>query len=175
MDEFTVFAKTPRGIAEVAVRGGSLSLMARRVLIMIDGRRTVTDLAPLLQPGEIEAVITLLENQGFVQRVGPGAPATLMPQTLVPRGVRGIDTAGLLDDTADGEERTLMTLDEARRRAVRELNDRLGPDAETMSIRIEQCQSADELRDRLREAERLVAGFLGEAAAQDFVRALRRR
>jgi hypothetical protein len=68
-----------------------------------------------------------------------------------------------------------MTLDEARRRAVRELNDRLGPDATTMSIRIEQCTNAEDLRERLREAERLVAGFLGDLVAQDFVRALRRR
>jgi hypothetical protein len=43
-----------------------------------------------------------------------------------------------------------------------------------MSMRIEKCKNADELRDRLREAERLVAGMIGEAAAQDYVRALRR-
>jgi hypothetical protein len=44
-----------------------------------------------------------------------------------------------------------------------------------MAIRIEHCRNVDELRDRLREAERLVAGFLGENAAQEFVRAMRRR
>ena len=73
------------------------------------------------------------------------------------------------------EERNLLTLEEAKRRAVRELLDRLGPDGDQMAQRIERCRNADELRERLREAERLIAGFFNESAAQDFVRALRRR
>jgi hypothetical protein len=44
-----------------------------------------------------------------------------------------------------------------------------------MAMRIENARNADELKERVREAERLVAGYLGEAAAQDYMRALRRR
>jgi hypothetical protein len=44
-----------------------------------------------------------------------------------------------------------------------------------MAMRIEACRSIDEFRERVREAERYVAGALGTAAAQDYLRALRRR
>jgi hypothetical protein len=118
-------------------------------------------------------VVAQLEARGYVQRVGD-APAEADALLSAQADEHGAYAEGAI--TVDSvEERTLLTLAEARRRAVRELTDRLGPDASTMSIRIEQCGNADELRDRLREAERLVAGLLGEAAAQDFVRSLRRR
>jgi hypothetical protein len=173
MDEQLVFSKTSKGVAEVAARSAALGMAARRVLILVDGKRTVADLAPLLKPGEIMGVIAALEDQGFIARPAaaeaPARPATRtmdLPPSVAPLDVNTVGGAV--------EERILLTLDEAKRRAVRELVDRLGPDADGMSVRIEQSRTADELRDRLREAERLVAGFLSEAAAQDYMRALRR-
>jgi len=74
-----------------------------------------------------------------------------------------------------GEDRLVASFESVKRRAVRELSDRLGPDAEVMAVRIEHCRTTEELRQRLHEAERLVAGMLGDAHAQDFLRALRRR
>ncbi|MCX7901343.1 MAG: hypothetical protein N2483_03450 [Burkholderiaceae bacterium] len=166
IDEHSVYAKTPKGAAEVAARSGALSLAARRVLIMIDGRRSVAELAPLARPGEIAQIIETLESQGFVQRVvGVGEAAPAASET--PLGDAGSE------DAAD--ERLAASLEAIKRRAVRELADRLGPDAEVMAGRIEQCRTPEELRQRLQEAERLVAGILGAAQAQDFVRALRRR
>ena len=47
-----------------------------------------------------------------------------------------------------------MTLEEAKRRAVRELTDRLGPGAESLAIRIEGCKTIEDFRERVREAER---------------------
>ncbi|MCE2644863.1 MAG: hypothetical protein LW835_06505 [Burkholderiaceae bacterium] len=169
MDERLVYSKTPKGTAEMAARSAALSMGARRVLILVDGKRTVADLAPLLKPGEIDGVLAQLEAQGFISRnqsFEPTRPAT-----------RALDLSVSLDVSTVGglvEERNLLTLDEAKRRAVRELIELLGPDGETMSLRIEQCRNGDELRDRVREAERLVAGVLGEASAQDYMRALRR-
>ncbi|HUN91455.1 MAG TPA: hypothetical protein VMU33_05335 [Burkholderiaceae bacterium] len=175
IDERVVFAKTAEGIAEVRARAFGLSLSARRVLIMVDGTRSVSELSPLLRPGEIDAVLMQLESMRLVFRVDPDAQGV----EDGPEEQAGAP-ARLNDGAAPGsepvaEESHMATVDGAKRRAVRELNERLGPDAETMAIRIEQCRGVDELRDRLREAERLVAGFLGESAAQEFVRAMRRR
>jgi hypothetical protein len=172
MDERLIFSKTSKGVAEVAARSAALSLAARRILIMVDGKRTIADLAVLLKPGEIDDVLNALETQGFIVRSGGDAAARAATRPLdVPTmsGPLDVNTVG-----GEFEERNLLTLEEAKRRGVRELLDRLGPDGETMSMRIEQCRNADELRERLREAERLVAGMIGEAAAQDYVRALRR-
>jgi hypothetical protein len=180
MDDGVVYAKSSKGVAEVAERTGGLSLSARRVLIMIDGKRSVRELAPLLKPGEIDGVIALLEAQGYIQRRSEPDDTFLAARTNVaPDAAIRSPGPPTLDVPTGGheipEERNLVTIDEAKRRAVRELHDRLGPDADLMATRIERCRTAEELRDRLREAERLVAGFLNEAAAQDFVRALRRR
>lgn len=175
MDEKQVYTKTAKGVAEVAARGGALSLAARRILIMVDGKRSVADLAPLARPGEIDGLIATLEAQGYIQRVHGAEAAAARPaaRTSELPTVAGIEVHSL--GTDPGEERALLTLDEAKRRAVRALTDRLGPDAEVISIRIEHCRSAEELRDRIREAERIVAGLLGEAAVAEFVRALRGR
>ena len=80
-------------------------------------------------------------------------------------------------EAGDGfaEDRPAGDFDSVKRRAIRELADRLGPDAEVMASRIDQCRSTEELRQRLHEAERLVAGMLGEMQAQEFLRTLRRR
>ncbi|MCU0950534.1 MAG: hypothetical protein MUC68_05605 [Burkholderiaceae bacterium] len=178
-----IYSKTPKGVAEVAARGGALSMAARRVLIMIDGKRSLGELAAMLRNSDLDGVIGLLEGQGFVQRASGGAPATVSiglraddsavaPVAREPAPREALDVNTVSNDL---DERPLLTIEEAKRRAVRELNERLGPEAEIMSVRLEQTRSADELRDRLREAERLVAGLLGEAAAADYLRALRRR
>ncbi|HXF46879.1 MAG TPA: hypothetical protein VNK91_12255 [Burkholderiaceae bacterium] len=164
IDERLVYAKTPKGAAEVAARSGGLSLAARRVLIMVDGKRTVAELAPLARPGEIATILEALEAQGFVQPVNSAAVRAAVAEPA------GVDSG---DELAD--ERLVATLEAVKRRAVRELSDRLGPDAEVMAVRIEQCRTPDELRQRLHEAERLVAGILGDAQGQEFLRALRRR
>jgi hypothetical protein len=163
LDDWFVYAKTAKGVAEVSSRSGAVSLAARRVLIMIDGKRTVAELAPLARTGEIGTIIEQLEAQGLVHPVHPGAPASAAAPEL----------AEPSDEV--GEERVSTNFEVVKRRAVRELSDRLGPDAEVMAVRIEHCRSTDELRQRLREAERLVAGMLGDARAQEFLRALRRR
>ena len=62
MDGSVVYTKTAKGIAEIATRTAQLSMTARRVLIMVDGKRTVDELAVLLRPGEIDGVIAQLES-----------------------------------------------------------------------------------------------------------------
>jgi hypothetical protein len=184
LNERLVFAKTPKGVTEVANRGGALPMSARRILIMVDGKRTLGELAGMLRNAEVDNVIGLLETQGFIQRQGGGVPPSTVsavrveepareapqPQQLQPREALEVNTV-----SNDAEDRALLTIEEAKRRAVRELTERLGPEAEIMSVRLEQARTAEELRERLREAERLVAGLLGEAAASDYLRALRTR
>src|SRR5262249_7287182 len=163
LGDWLVYAKTAKGAAEVASRSGAVSLAARRVLIMIDGKRTLAQLAPLARTGEISAIVEQLETQGLVQPVQAGAAATT-PMFAPPEAE---------DEYA--EDRLGGNFESVKRRAIRELADRLGPDSEVMASRIDQCRSTEELRQRLHEAERLVAGMLGEMQAQEFLRALRRR
>jgi hypothetical protein len=170
MDGSIVYSKTPKGVAEVAARSAQLSMTTRRVLIMVDGKRTIDELAVLLRPGEIDAVITQLESAGLIQR--NSATHAIDVPTVAGRVLESVapTTQGGAPD-----EQNPMTLDEAKRRAVRELTDRLGPGAEAQAIRIEGCKTIEDFRERVREAERLVTAALGPAAAQDYLRALRKR
>jgi hypothetical protein len=172
MDGSLVYSKTPKGVAEIAARSAQLSMTTRRVLIMIDGKRSIDELAVLLRPGEIDAVITQLESAGLIQR--SSASASLDVPTIAGRVVDALpNTQG--PPPAAGEDANPMTLEEAKRRAVRELTERLGPEAETLSLRIEACRTIEDFRERVREAERFVSAALGPAAAGEYLRALRRR
>jgi predicted dinucleotide-utilizing enzyme len=169
MDGTLIYAKTPKGVAEVAARTAQLPMTSRRVLIMMDGKRTLDELAVLVKPGEIDAIVTQLESAGLAQKANEAAaPAD-------GRGVEPEPPATVATTVIDERELSPITLEEAKRRAVRELNERLGPEAEVIALRIEACRTIEEFRERVREAERFVATALGAAGAQDYLRALRRR
>jgi hypothetical protein len=170
MDGSLVYAKTPKGTAEVGARSAQLAMTARRVLIMIDGKRTVDELAMLVRPGELDGILGQLEGAGLIQRAS--SAASLDVPTV---GRTETESAPTTQGPGPGEDSAAITLDEAKRRAVRELTDRLGPDAESLAMRIEACRSIEDFRERVREAERFVAALLGPAAAADYLRALRRR
>ncbi|MFO0233709.1 MAG: hypothetical protein ACK51M_11765, partial [Burkholderiales bacterium] len=76
-----VYAKTPQGSDEVATRRHGLAMRVRQLLILVDGRRCVADLAKLVPERDLVAHLALLEDQGFVVRadVPPaGAPLGLV-------------------------------------------------------------------------------------------------
>ncbi len=172
MDGTLVYSKTPRGIAEISLRSAQLPMTARRVLIMIDGKRTVDDLSILGRPGEIENAIVSLERGGLIQRLS--YQGSIDVPTLNGRdtdtGLGGPSTSGELD-----ERDNPITLEEVKRRAVRGLHDRLGPEADSLAMRIEACRSIEEFRTCVRQAERVISSALGAGAAQDYLKALRRR
>jgi hypothetical protein len=191
MNNKLIYAKTPKGVAEVGNRSGGLSMAVRRVLIMTDGKRSVGELQAMLGATDTGDILSMLSELGHVQVAAgaPAAPATapmspglngaintsVNAPITVPLSPSGIDVLDVATQSSRAEERLLLPLDEVRRRAVRELTERLGPLAESLAVRLEQCRTAEELRTRIRDAERLVAGMMGEAAAADYMRALRRR
>ena len=177
MDGTLVYSKTPRGIAEISLRSAQLSMTARRVLIMIDGKRTIDDLSLLGKQNDIENAIASLEDGGLIQRVAYQTAIdvpTINGRDTEPgfsSALGGPSTSGGLDE----REPNPMTLEEVKRRAVRGLHDRLGPEADTLAMRIESCRTIEEFRYRVREAERLITTALGAGAAQEYLKALRRR
>lgn len=168
MDGTDVYSKTPKGIAEISLRSAQLAMMARRVLILIDGRRSVDELASQLRSDDVWPAVTQLETLGLIQRVV--ASHSLDVPTVAGRELEGPTTSGGAIDEASA-----MTLEEAKRRAVRELMDRFGPGADALVLRIEHCRTIEDFRERVREAERFVSASLGPSAAAEYLRALRKR
>lgn len=73
--DFTiVYAKTPKGVAEINARSGALTLQARRVLIMIDGRRPVAELMAVVRTGEFDGIMSALETQHMIEKVDVTVP-----------------------------------------------------------------------------------------------------
>lgn len=69
MQQDLVYAKTAKGIAEIATRSGALTLAARRVLIMIDGVRPLSELVPLVRAGEFDGILATLKEHGMIELV----------------------------------------------------------------------------------------------------------
>lgn len=62
-----VFTKTPKGLAEIANRSGGLSPRVRRVLIMIDGKKSIDELRSMLQSDDLQHTLGMLEEDGFIE------------------------------------------------------------------------------------------------------------
>ncbi|MBP6188504.1 MAG: hypothetical protein KA435_07050 [Azonexus sp.] len=81
-----VFAKTRKGQDEIATKAGGLSPRVRRVLIFVDGKRTVDDLRSLLQSDDLQHTLGMLEEEGFIElaSVTNAAGKAVAPQAPLP-------------------------------------------------------------------------------------------
>jgi len=70
-----VFAKTARGQEEITAKTGGLTPRQRRVLIFIDGKRSVDELRDMLQSDDLQHTLGLLEEAGFIEVATVAAPA----------------------------------------------------------------------------------------------------
>lgn len=80
-----VFAKTPKGQDEIATKAGGLTPRVRRVLIFIDGKRTVDDLRGMLQSDDLQHTLGLLEEAGYIELRslnGPGGQSVALQAPL---------------------------------------------------------------------------------------------
>lgn len=72
----TTFEKTTKGLDEIKNKTHGLSIIERRVLIFIDGKRTFDDLKSLPRVTDLDGIISLLETEGYItQAVVSAAPS----------------------------------------------------------------------------------------------------
>ncbi len=161
LDEGLVFHKTDTGAAEMASPAHGLAPKLRRALILVDGEKSVADLAPAFRPGEIDAILTELHAKGLVALAGSAGAA-------VDRVAAG----------SDSEEETVHAtgenFEDIRRLAMSEISHRLGPNGDALALRIERCKTPGELRVALREAEKILSSFLGAEYGRSFAQRIGR-
>ena len=76
LDESLVFRKTIQGQREITQPSRALAPKMRRALILVDGQKSVADLAPMFRPGEVDAILEELQASGHVTLdAGKAAPA----------------------------------------------------------------------------------------------------
>ncbi|HQW39243.1 MAG TPA: hypothetical protein PLO00_11005 [Usitatibacteraceae bacterium] len=152
LDESLVFHKTQAGANEIATPVHALPPKLRRALIMVDGAKSVAELSAMFRPGEAAAILLELQAKGLVSLSG-GEVAKAAEAPAAP-------------DSAAGLPRERF--EEIRREAMREISHRLGPNGDALALKIERCATPQELRVALREAEKILASFLGAEYGRTF-------
>ncbi len=152
-----IYRKSAKGQREIETREHRLPPRLRSALILVDGKRSDAELnSMVMQPAE---TLAALLEQGFIEVAGttavrePSRPAAAPAAAAAP---------GRPAAAGAGE------FESRRRAAVRELNDLLGPAAESLAIRIEKAKSVEELRPLLVNGAQMIAGLRGRGAAEAF-------
>lgn len=155
----TVYFKTEAGMAEVKARALGLRAELRRLLILVDGASSIARLASFVRGSEIDFLIAELETQGLVTTGGTSS------NTQSPAGGPA---------PADGNmEPTAAQMLAVRRTAVRTLHDLLGPDADSLAVKVERCRDAQELRVAITDIRLTLDRQMGAATGQRFLDAVR--
>lgn len=155
-----IYRKTAKGLSEIETRAHRLTPRMRSALILVDGRRDVNDLKPLITQ-QAEETLQALAEQGFIEAVGETVPPPPPPPAApapAPAATPGAARPGGAD------------FDGTRRAAVRALNDLIGPAAETMAMKMEKAKNLGELVPLLVQAAQTIAAMRGRAAAEAFAK-----
>ena len=153
-DPRLVFSKTPRGQDEVAQRVPGLSIFARRILILVDGRRSLRDLAPFARPGEIEHIVDDLQARGLIV-------------------LSGIADALTDEEIAEQARRERQALEGLQRALDGVFARELGAEGLVLDARVRDCVNLDLMRRLLREALDAVARERGPRAIEPLLRTIR--
>jgi hypothetical protein len=153
----TIYRKTAKGQTEIETRAHRLSPRLRGALIVIDGRRSQSDLAKLI-PGDVDATLQQLEADGFIDVFAVLADRPPAPQPAAPAPAKAPAAAS-----------GYGSIDTIKRDAVRYLNDTMGPAAEGIAIKIERSRGMADLQPLLAQAASLLRSFGGSGAADPFI------
>lgn len=161
MNPGTTFAKTDKGRAEVAGRSGALSALQRRVLIVVDGKKTVNDLGAFVRVGELEPVLLHLQREVLIESTDYVAPL----QASVAPGYVACEASDVPRPATSLEQFLAVRAD-----ASRFVFDRLGESGAPICEAIERCNNPAELRKLLRGIEIFVGQRLSAETTQAFAR-----
>ncbi len=153
-DQRVVYVKTAAGSHEVLARKMDLSAAERRILIIIDGKRSVAELPDFARPGEIVSILAGLSQKKLIQISGTyelPSPEELKKQ-------RALDLQKL--------ERLKSELDGVFERE-------LGVAGQVWDARLADSVSLDVVRSVLREAINVLFSRAGDVAARRVIALVR--
>lgn len=146
-DSRLVFARTPEGEAELTQRPAELPPASRRVLLLLDGKRCLSDLSPFTRAGELETALESLEQCGLVALSGIAAPPSE-------------------EERAARERRGQAALAQLKLLLRASFERELGPNGVVLAERIRDSVSVEVLRRVLRDGLDVLARERGDAAVR---------
>lgn len=165
----TIFRKTAKGVHEIETREFRLSPRVRNALILIDGRRDVVALQALI-PQQVDATLEQLFEQGFIEVIGESAAAPARAADPVRAPSVAPVAAPVTPVPEPVAAPPALPFNQRQRAAVRDLNDTLGPMAESLAIRMERARADAELLPLLQAAVQLIGNARGRSAAEAYAR-----
>ncbi|WP_439114820.1 hypothetical protein [Hydrogenophaga sp.] len=116
-----IFSKTPVGQQEIQSRGLGLAPLARRILVLVDGKRSGRDLSAFVSGhDDIEQILGALLSQGCVAAEAPSKAA------VVPAAKVAVSAAGTPQGLPAPETRTAKDNDMARHFMINSINSIIG-------------------------------------------------
>jgi hypothetical protein len=141
LDPRLVYGKTAAGMSEVQHRAEALSAPARRLLVLIDGRRPLAALPAAVRPGELPRLIDEL------------------------LGKRLIALSGIVEELPPASELRDPRLEDFKRRIDGAVTRELGAAGRVLEARLQDCVNMTVMRGVMREIVELVRARAGDAAA----------
>ena len=172
-----IFHKTPLGFEEIVGRKHGLTPRMRRCLIMVDGKRSLSELMTTLQGEDITPLIQALEIEGFIELIGTsntpitqnGATLNIGNSTVMSTTqFSGFPESQPLFTDSTGQLRKPLQFEERKIRASRVVNELLGPSAETIALKIEKTKDAAALELVLQVAASFISESVNAVAAKRF-------
>ncbi len=144
----TVFEKTLKGQEEVKNKAHNLSMIERRVLIFIDGKRTLDDLRSLPGVKDLDGVLSLLSTQGYIVQMAEAKQAST-PTSETSLSIPHKPSGGAADSPFRELPETFQPdkFNMAKHYMINTLNHFKGFYGATRLVReIDACQTHEELR-----------------------------
>ncbi len=183
----SIYRKSAAGVAEVQARALGLRAELRRLLILIDGTAATERLAAFVRGSEIDFLLAELETLGLIvpalvappvgigAAIGKGAgaasasgisgPATVTAKIAAPAPY-SVGSESLPEPTAAQVQAVRMS-------AIHTLHDILGPAADRLAVKIENCKDAQQMRAAINEVRHILDQQVGAAAGQRFLDTVR--
>jgi hypothetical protein len=143
--ETALYRKSPRGKDELTAPTGIVHQRFRRALILLDGTKDLAELSVLLRPGEIEKVVPHLLTYGLIEEITPDDPE-------YPRG-----RVAMVPAARDPE-----VFAQIRAAAIDRVREEIGEAADMITGEMESCETAEDMRVKLRDFEDIFSSVLGD-------------
>ena len=161
-----IFNKTDAGRAEIAGRSRNLSALQRRVLILVDGKKTVNALQAFVRVGELELALEHLVREGLIDPTAGNTGASgISLQAPVAPGFAAAEVAEAPRPATSAQEFVKV-----RQQASDFVQEKLGSAGEPICQAIDRCDSPAELRKMLRGVEIFVGQRMSVETTQAFAR-----
>ena len=168
MKPASYYARTEKGAAEVAQRSQAIPARARSLLLMIDGKLTgaqlLEKLAAFPNSGEL---LQLLETEGYIGPVDGGGAAVSAP-AAAPASTASVTAAPAAASPAVASPGTgsVSGIGAAKRFMIRSLHEIFGPDADSLTGKVDLAQTTEDLR-KLAEKHRELMASMGSRRKAD--------